>query len=178
MLPWVLSLLSNPLPSDLQRTGTILAITRTARVAPELAVTLVEALGFTATPSATPTPTVTPTETHTPTPTWTATLVPTVTESPTITLTPLPEVIGSASAKLNTYTCPGLQYKEDTLEEGSIFTVLGWDQTEEEGEVLFWILIENEPGQPQIWVRESPFVILSHENYKDFMPRAACRRVP
>jgi hypothetical protein len=65
-----MSAISNPLPLDLQKTGTILAITRTARIDPTLAGKLVQAMGFTSTPTSsaivtiTTTPTITQSHIH------------------------------------------------------------------------------------------------------------------
>ena len=174
--PWVLSMITSPLPVDLQRTGTILAITRTARLDPQLALTLIEAMGFTTTPSFTPTFTITPTPTNTPTSTSTATQVPTATRTPTKTLTPTPVVYVTALDEINTYSCPGSDNKVGTLEAGTIFTILGWDQTIEDDHTLYWILIEDEVDQPQKWVRESEFLDILFPDYKDFVLRAACRR--
>ena len=178
LFPWVLSGLSNPLPFDLQSTGTILAITRTARLDPKLAGRLEQALGFTATPSGTPTYTITPTLTNSLTPTASETPQPTATPTSTRTSTPLPDVRGTVSAKVNTYTCPGSGFKKGGLEFGATFHVLGWDQTVEDGEVVTWILIDDDINQPQRWVRESEYLTLSHPDYMDFIPRVACRSVP
>jgi hypothetical protein len=177
-VPWILSILSSPLPPDLQRTGTLLAVTRTARFDPILAVTLIEALGFTATPSFTPTFTVTATPTDTPPATFTRSPIPTNTATPTITPSPTPVVLGQSAEVLNTYTCPGAPFRSGSLEKFTVFDILGWDQTEEEGEIVFWILIEDLADQPQIWIRESDFIVLTHPNFKDFVARSACRIFP
>ena len=64
------------------------------------------------------------------------------------------------------------------MERFTVFDILGWDQTDEEGEIVYWILIEDLADQPQKWVRESEFLVLTHPNYKEFVARAACRVFP
>jgi hypothetical protein len=178
LFPWALAALSSPLPPDLQRTGTLLAITRTAQVDPELADRLVQALGYTATPSFTPTETGTPTATATPTPPPTSTPRPTATATHTATPSATPVVEGSTRALINTYTCPGDEKRSGFLEKAASFKVLGWDETEGEGLVITWILIEDQVDQPQRWIQESEYIWISYPDYRDFIPRAACRLAP
>jgi hypothetical protein len=85
----------------------------------------------------------------------------------------------SALEKLNSYSCPGTtnKNKKGTVEIGQAFTVLGWDQTTEDGQVLYWLLVGDDVNQPQIWVRDSEFVLITSPNYRDFIPRIACRTV-
>jgi len=52
---------------------------------------------------------------------------------------------------------------------------LGWDQTVDDGEMITWLLIEDEMDKPQRWVQESSYVNLTDPNYRQFIPRAACR---
>jgi hypothetical protein len=178
LFPWAISALSSPLPSDLQSTGTVLAITRTARLDPELAEQLVQALGFTATPTTTNTNTITPTATDTMPPTASPTHQPTGTFTPTITRTPLPEVRGTVKANINTYTCPGAGFKKGALQFGAAFHVLGWDQTLVEGKVITWILFEDDMDQPQRWLQQSDYVTISDPDFTLYIPRAACRAAP
>lgn len=175
LFPWAMSAISDPLPFDLQQTGTVLAITRTARVDPELAEKLLLAMGFTATPSPTATSTITLTPTLTQTATASATPPATPTRTPTASNTPFPIVRGVANAVINTYSCPDVNLKRGTLQFGAAFHVLGWDQTEEAGKSLTWLLIEDIVDGPQRWVLESNYVILTDPEYKDHIPRAACR---
>ncbi len=175
LFPWAMSAISNPLPLDLQKTGTILAITRTARIDPTLAGKLVLAMGFTSTPTSTATATITTTPTITQTPTSTATLTSTVTRTPTSTLTPFPDVRGIANSVVNTYSCPGSNFKKGSLQFGAAFHVQGWDQTIEDGETITWLLIEDLMDNPQRWVQESSYVTLTNPDYLQFIPRAACR---
>ena len=176
--PWVLSMISSPLPYALQKTATILPITRTARVDENAGHTLVARLNFTATPSFTPTSTSTPTPTDTPTPTASTTPFPSLTYTPTYTLTPTPDVYLYTLQKVNAYTCPGASFKKGALEAGLRFPVLGWDQVEEDGRQWVWILVEDVIGKAQVWVRESEFVLVSNLDYMNFVPRAACRPAP
>jgi hypothetical protein len=41
-----------------------------------------------------------------------------------------------------------------------------------------WILIQDVIGQPQVWIRESEYIRVSNLDYKNFVPRAACRPAP
>lgn len=175
LFPWAISQISDPLPPDLQQTGTILAITRTARLDPQLASQLVLALGYTSTPNPTASPTITatPTITHSPSPTATPTSTASLT--PTWTATAFPDVRGVVNSVINTYSCPGIKFKSGKLEFGSVFHVLGWDQTVEEGETITWLLVEDVMDQSQRWVQDSQYVTLSEANYREYIPRAACR---
>lgn len=76
---------------------------------------------------------------------------------------------------INTYTCPGTNFKKGKLEYGAVFHVLGWDQTVEDGETISWLLIEDEMDRAQRWVQDSGYVSLSEVNYQQYIPRAACR---
>lgn len=176
-LPWFLSWLVSPLPPQLQDTATMLPLTRTARVDLPAAETLAAALGFTATPLPSATGTATPLPSATPTATATTTLIPSVTSTPTLTFTPLPVVFVTTLEKVKVYTCPGDQNKAGTIDMAQQFTILGWDQTVEDGKTYYWILVDDRMGQPQMWMRESEFVLITPLNYKDFLPRAACRVV-
>ena len=175
LFPWAMSAISNPLPLDLQQTGTLLAITRTARIDPTLAGKLVLAMGFTSTPTSTATATITTTPTITQTPTSTATPTSTVTHTPTSTLTPFPDVRGIANSVVNTYSCPGSNFKKGSLQFGAAFHLMGWDETVEDGETITWLLIEDVMNNPQRWVQESRYVTLTDPDYREFIPRAACR---
>jgi len=172
--PWAISMITEPLPPDLKRTATYLSVMRTAGVEPSAAAWTL--LPSTATP--TPTATFTFTPTSTPTVTLTPTRTPTVTPTPTQTLTPTPVVTGTVIQTIFTYTCPGDQYRSGKLDEGSNFSVLGWDQTTEEEQTVTWILIEDRLSQPQVWIKESEYVVINIPSYKDFMPRALCRALP
>jgi hypothetical protein len=176
--PWVLSRISSPLPFDLRKTATILPITRTARVDENVADTLVAALHFTATPSLTPTGTPTRTPTDTPTPTDTTTPFPSPTHTPTETLSPTPDVYLITIDRVNSYTCPGSSNKKGAIEAGLRYPILGWDQVLEDGRQWVWILIQDVIGQPQVWIRESEYIRVSNLDYKNFVPRAACRPAP
>jgi hypothetical protein len=173
--PWILSWLSSPLPPSLASTATILPITRTAQIDPQVAASLVAALNFSPTPTVTPTATFTLTPTFTATVTGTSTPLPTATETPLPSLTPLPEVTIITINTVNAYTCPGSQYKKGAVERGQRFVILGWDAVEEDGQDWVWVLISDVIGQAQVWIRESEYVIISHLDYKDYLPRAACR---
>lgn len=175
LFPWVISAISDPLPADLQQTGTLLAITRTARLDPELADRLVLSLGFTSTPSSTALPTITNSPTITLSPSASATQTATPTLTPTWTSTPFPDVRGVVNSVINTYTCPGMNFKRGKLEYGAVFHVLGWDQSVEDGETITWILIDDGLDRAQRWVQDSKFITLSEVNYQQFVPRAACR---
>lgn len=167
--PWVLSAINPPLPFDFRVTATALSATRTARLIPPETWTAYtqEALAKlpTATLTQTPSPTPTPTQTTTPVPSATFTNAP----------TPTPPILGSATATINTYSCPAAEFRVGQLSEGTIFTVLGWDETFDGGKSLLWILIEDRAGQPQVWIRDSQFLIISVPNYVDLVPRASCR---
>ena len=176
--PWIFGVFSSPLPHDLQKTATILPITRTARVDENAASTLVAALNFTPTPSFTPTATVTPTPTNTPPATATTTAFPTQTEIPTQTLTPTPDIYVITLDKVNAYNCPGSQNKKGAIDAGKRYPILGWDQVTEDAQEWIWILIQDVVGQAQVWIRESEYVLVSQLDYKNFVPRAACRPAP
>ncbi|MBN2550186.1 MAG: hypothetical protein JXB15_13570 [Anaerolineales bacterium] len=171
--PWVMAGITSPLPPDLRITGTILAATRTGRVDPDL----IQLAGLPASLTPTPTLTLTATSTSTPTLTFTPTQTPTHTPTPTFTLTATPVVTGMTTEKIFTYTCPGNQYRDPKvqLDVGQPFTVLGWDETEEDLDIITWLLIEDNLGSPQRWIKESEFLVISFVNYKEFLPRAACR---
>jgi hypothetical protein len=173
LFPWVLTLITNPLPPDLQQTGTALAATRTARVAPPRAVGEINQASQTATSLPTVTPPPTPSSTPTATPTQT--LTPTVTPTPTRTPTPTPVVEGATLETVFTYTCPGSQFKFGKLDKGQTFTILGWDETTEDKQTVYWILVEDKLDSPQKWIKESEFLTIAYPNYKEFIPRAACR---
>lgn len=179
VFPWVLSnYISSPLPPELQRTATILPITRTARLDSQAADTLVAALGFTATPSPSASATITPTPSSTPQPSATITPIPSVTDTATPVLSPTPAAYVTMLEKVNAYTCPGDQNKKGAIDMAQKFMILGWDQISEDGKMFYWILVEDILGQPQVWIRESEFVLITPLNYKDFLPRAACRVMP
>ena len=36
------------------------------------------------------------------------------------------------------YLCPGTKYRQGFVPAGELFTILGWDETEEEGERITW----------------------------------------
>ncbi len=62
-----------------------------------------------------------------------------------------------------------------SLQFGAAFHVQGWDQTIEDGETITWLLIEDVMDNPQRWVQESSYVTLTNPDYRQFIPRAACR---
>ena len=168
--PWALTAINYPLPPDLRLTGTALAATRTAWMVPSQELETADLMPqvvnsyspttvFSLTPSSTPT--ITPTST--------------ISLTPTTTPTPTPLVLGVASKAVRTYSCPGDEFREGVLEEGIVFTILGWDETADGDRVVTWILIEDEVGHPQIWIKESEQLILTIPGYKGFLPRVVCR---
>lgn len=173
--PWVMASITSPLPPDLRITGTILAATRTGRVNPDI----IQLAGLPASLTPTPTLTLTATSTSTPTQTFTPTRTLTTTPTPTFTPTATPVVNGMTTETIFTYTCPGNQYRDPKvqLEVGQPFSVLGWDETEEDLDIITWLLIEDNLGSPQRWIKESEFLVVSISTYKEFLPRAACRTV-
>jgi len=172
IFPWVLMMYSSPLPLDLQWTGTALAATRTARLTtPESGALPPQPVG----PTATATVSATPTSTATNVPTATATLSPTPTSTATFTITPTPVVVGVANETVFAYTCPGNENRQGFLEANETFTVIGWDETIEEDETITWLLIEDELGNPQKWIKDSEYLVIAVENFKEFLPKAACR---
>lgn len=176
--PWVLSRISSPLPVALGQTATILPITRTARVDENIALTMVANLNFTNTPSPTITFTSTVTPTRTPTSTASTTPFPTITNTPTDTLTPLPVVYLITLERVNAYTCPGSSYKKGAVEAGLRFSVLGWDKVEEDSAEWIWVLIEDVIDNPQVWVRQSEYILISDQDFMNYLPRTACRPAP
>lgn len=169
--PWVMTLLYSPLPPDLRMTATALSATRTAREMPKS--TAEQAM----LPDAR-TPRPSPTVENTATPTFTAspTLTPTIFHTSTPTFTPLPEVSGIANETVNAYACPGKSNRQGKLEAGSVFVVLGWDETIELNEIVTYVLIENDLDKPQKWIKDSEYILLSIPDYKAFIPRLACRK--
>lgn len=170
-VPWVLASINSPLPGDLQETGTALAATRTGRIVTDPVETEETNVNSAWTASATSTATPPPTAQDTPT----RTLTPSVTATPTISPTGTPQVLGVASATVNDYTCPGRQFRQDELAEGVVFTILGWDEIQESGEAVTYLLIEDEVGFPQRWIQDSEFLVLTIQEYKDFLPNIVCR---
>ncbi len=169
--PWAMTMLYSPLPPDLRMTATALSATRTAREMPPTAVEM-DASDNDLPPETTPTPTLAARLTLSPEPTMT----PTIIYTPIPTFTPLPEVSGIANAKVNAYTCPGKSNRQGSLEEGSVFVVLGWDEVMELDKAVTYILIENELGFPQKWIKDSEYILVAVPDYKEFIPRLACRK--
>ena len=171
IFPWALIMVSHPLPYDFRITGTALSATRTTRLLMPTWDALTEQARPTNTMTLTPTITLTPTKTLTPTPTITNS--PTPTHTPTITLTPF--VLGIISAQVDVYACPGDEEPLGTLDAGDTFPILGWDEFETEDGIDDWVLIEDEIGRPQNWIRIDDNVTISVSNFKDFLPQFACR---
>ena len=119
-------------------------------------------------PIQTATPTVTPTQTATPT------VTPTQTATPTVTPTPQPQVQGEASVDLATFSCPSSRFDSKAPNsKGEKFRVLGWN-VNDEGD---WLLIEDTINQAQVWVRLDGNVQVQPSDYKEFVPRIACRLI-
>ncbi len=92
------------------------------------------------------------------------------------TFTPAPVVSGITNETVNAYRCPGRDNRLGNLEKGSMFTILGWDETEEFEEITTWLLIENDLDKPQKWIKDSEYLLLGFPEYKTLIPRLACRR--
>ncbi len=170
-VPWAMTMLYSPLPPDLRMTATALSATRTAREMPIS--TAEQAMA----PDAL-TPRVSPSLTNTSTPTFTAspTMTPTVFYTSKPTFTPIPEISGIANETVNAYICPGKVNRQGKLEAGSVFVVLGWDEMVELEETVTYILIENDLDKPQKWIKDSEYILLSIPDYRELIPRLACRK--
>jgi len=178
VFPWVLVYLSSPLPPDLVLTGTALSSTRTARaVQPTTDILAGTATSAGGAPTGTILPSATPTNNPTSTPTATATLTPPPTNTPTHTASPTPVVLGIASETIFAYTCPGVDNRLGFIEAEETFTIIGWDESVVDGETVTWLLITDQADSPQLWIKASEFATISVPDYKEFLPRAACRRV-
>lgn len=167
VFPWVMTWLYSPLPSDLRFTATALSATRTARQVPKSTTNLVVK---SETEIVQKTSSLTPTFTSSPT----VTLAYTSTKLPTATSTP--EISGIANETVNAYTCPGLLNKKGELEAGSLFIILGWDEVVERDGMVTYLLIENELGKSQKWIKDSEYLLLAVPDYREFIPHLACRR--
>lgn len=173
LLPWAMTLITNPLPPDFRLTGTALSATRTARIVLPTYSALTEQARPSPTITQTPTRTLTPTITLTPTPT----LSPTPTNTVTFTATATPYVIAIISEEVEFYNCPGDEEAVGLLPVGMTFAVLGWDRTytPDGTQEIFWILVDDTLGQAQIWILDDEQVTISTPAYKDVVPRVACR---
>jgi len=101
--------------------------------------------------------------------------------APTATLTPLASpvavpdlIIGSVVADMPLFSCPAAaQQTEKLWLVGHPFAVLGWN-SDLEGRI--YLLIEDDPAQPQVWLQLGEGVVLSYADYRlVYGPAAACR---
>lgn len=169
LCPWALCAIVNPLPESIRQTETVFASTHISRVdgnsslqegTPTRNISVQPLSTQTITPSSTPSPTAT----LTPAPTYTA--------SPT--QLPTPEVMGVTLRSVDVYTCP-LEQKKGVLEEGTLFVILGWNETQESDHTVGWFLIDDQIGSPQQWIIANQDIIFSATEYKVYTPRVACR---
>ena len=94
--------------------------------------------------------------------------------TPTVTPTPQSQVQGEASVDLATFSCPSSRFDSEVRNsKGEKFRILGWNDNEE-GD---WLLIEDFINQAQVWVKLNVNVQVQPSDYKELVPRIACRLI-